>query len=97
MIDYYLDILEDAAQFEMMVNFHGSLVPRGWARTYPHLMTMEAVRGAEWYNNGPEFTYAAPEHNTVMPFTRNVVGSMDYRSEERRVEKECRSRVSPYQ
>lgn len=78
MIDYYLDILEDAAQFEMMVNFHGSLVPRGWARTYPHLMTMEAVRGAEWYNNGPEFTYAAPEHNTVMPFTRNVVGSMDY-------------------
>src|SRR5690554_4761867 len=65
MIDYYLDILEDAAQFEMMVNFHGSLVPRGWARTYPHLMTMEAVRGAEWYNNGPEFTYAAPEHNTV--------------------------------
>lgn len=78
MIDYYLDILEDAAKFEMMVNFHGSLVPRGWARTYPHLMTMEAVRGAEWYNNGPEFTYAAPEHNSVMPFTRNVVGSMDY-------------------
>ncbi|WP_010663038.1 glycoside hydrolase family 97 protein [Marinilabilia salmonicolor] len=78
MIDYYIDILEDAAKFEMMVNFHGSLVPRGWARTYPHLMTMEAVRGAEWYNNNPELTTTAPEHNTVMPFTRNVVGSMDY-------------------
>nr|MDA3817286.1 glycoside hydrolase family 97 catalytic domain-containing protein [Prolixibacteraceae bacterium] len=78
MIDYYLDILEDAAKFEMMVNFHGSLVPRGWARTYPHLMTMEAVRGAEWYNNNPELTTTAPEHNTVMPFTRNVIGSMDY-------------------
>jgi hypothetical protein len=78
MIKYYLDILDDAAQFEMMVYFHGCIVPRGWERTYPHLMTYEAVRGAEWYNNGPEFTTTAPEHNTVLPFTRNVVGGMDY-------------------
>lgn len=78
MIKYYLDILEDAAQFEMMVYFHGCIVPRGWARTYPNLMTYEAVRGAEWYNNGPEFTLSAPEHNAILPFTRNVVGSMDY-------------------
>ena len=78
MIDYYLDILEDAAQFEMMVYFHGCLVPRGWARTYPHLMTYEGVRGAEWYNNSSQLTTTAPEHNTILPFTRNVVGSMDY-------------------
>lgn len=78
MIKYYLDILDDAAKFKMMVYFHGCLVPRGWARTYPNLMTYEAVRGAEWYNNGPEFTMTAPEHNTILPFTRNVVGSMDY-------------------
>lgn len=78
MINYYIDILEDAAEFEIMVYFHGCLVPRGWGRTYPHLMTYEGVRGAEWYNNGPDFTYEAPSHNTVMPFTRNVVGSMDY-------------------
>jgi len=78
MIKYYLDILDDAAKFEMMVYFHGCLVPRGWARTYPNLMTYEGVRGAEWYNNGPEFTASAPEHNTILPFTRNVVGAMDY-------------------
>ncbi|MDD4969391.1 MAG: glycoside hydrolase family 97 catalytic domain-containing protein [Paludibacter sp.] len=78
MIKYYLDILEDAAQFKMMVYFHGCLVPRGWQRTYPNLMTYEGVRGAEWYNNGPEFTAAAPAHNATLPFTRNVVGSMDY-------------------
>ena len=78
MVKYYLDILDDAAKFEMMVYFHGCLVPRGWARTYPHLMTYEGVRGAEWYNNGPEFTTSAPEHNTILPFTRNVVGAMDY-------------------
>jgi len=78
MIKYYLDILDDAAKFEMMVYFHGCLVPRGWGRTYPQLMTYEGVRGAEWYNNGPEFTTTAPEHNTILPFTRNVVGAMDY-------------------
>lgn len=78
MMKFYLDILEDAAKFNIMVYFHGCIVPRGWARTYPHLMTYEGIRGAEWYNNGPEFTTTAPEHNTVVPFTRNVVGSMDY-------------------
>lgn len=78
MISYYLDILDDAAKYKMMVYFHGCLVPRGWARTYPHLMTYEGVRGAEWYNNGPELTMAAPEHNAILPFTRNVVGAMDY-------------------
>lgn len=78
MIKYYLDILEDAAQFEMMVYFHGCIVPRGWERTYPNLMTQEAVRGAEWYNNTPDFTMPAPEHNATLPFTRNVVGPMDY-------------------
>jgi hypothetical protein len=78
MIKYYLDILDDAAQFEMMVYYHGCIVPRGWTRTYPHLMTLEGVRGAEWYNNGPDFTTTAPQHNNILPFTRNVVGSMDY-------------------
>jgi alpha-glucosidase len=78
MIKYYLDILEDAAQFELMVYFHGCIVPRGWERTYPNLMTHEAVRGAEWYNNTPDFTMPAPEHNATLPFTRNVIGPMDY-------------------
>ena len=78
MIKYYLDILEDAAQFEMLVYFHGCIVPRGWSRTYPNLMTLEAVRGAEWYNNTPDFSMPAPEHNATLPFTRNVVGPMDY-------------------
>jgi hypothetical protein len=78
MMRFYLDLLEDAAQYELMVYYHGCLVPRGWARTYPHLMTYEGVRGAEWYNNGPEFTTTAPQHNAILPFTRNVVGAMDY-------------------
>ncbi|WDF57294.1 glycoside hydrolase family 97 protein [Mucilaginibacter sp. KACC 22063] len=78
MMKLYLDILKDAAQYHLMVDFHGATIPRGWARTYPNLMTVEAVYGAEWYNNNSVMTNKAAVHNTTLPFTRNVVGSMDY-------------------
>ncbi len=45
MMKYYIDILKDAAKYHLIVNFHGATVSRGWARTYPNLMTMEAVYG----------------------------------------------------
>ena len=77
-MNYYLDILDDAVASQLMINFHGGTLPRGWQRTYPNLMTMESVYGAEWYNNVPSYTPLAAAHNATLPFTRNVVGSMDY-------------------
>jgi hypothetical protein len=74
----YHDILRDAAEKQIMVNFHGCTLPRGWQRTWPHLMSAEAVRGAECYTFAAEFPARAPEHNTIIPFTRNAVGPMDY-------------------
>ncbi|MFO0890325.1 MAG: glycoside hydrolase family 97 catalytic domain-containing protein, partial [Isosphaeraceae bacterium] len=74
----YREILEDAADFKIMVNFHGCTMPRGWSRTYPHLMSMEAVRGEECYLFDPKFPSTAPRHNATLPFTRNAVGPMDY-------------------
>jgi alpha-glucosidase len=44
-IRQYLELLRDAADFQLMVDPHGCTLPRGWSRTYPHLMTMEAVAG----------------------------------------------------
>jgi hypothetical protein len=41
-------------------------------------MTTEAVYGAEWYNNNKVLTDKAAAHNTTLPFTRNIIGSMDY-------------------
>ena len=78
MIDYYLDILEDAARHHLLVDFHGCTVPRGWQRTWPNMMSMESVYGAEQYNNGPQMTVRAAAHNATLPFTRNVIGPMDY-------------------
>ena len=77
-MDYCLDLLESAARHHLLVNFHGATIPRGWQRTYPNLMSTEGVYGAEWYNNVPTFTKQAASHNATLPFTRNVIGPMDY-------------------
>ena len=77
-MDYCIDLLESAARHHLLVNFHGATIPRGWQRTYPNLMSTEGVYGAEWYNNVPTFTDKAACHNATLPFTRNVIGPMDY-------------------
>ncbi|MCP4262342.1 MAG: glycoside hydrolase family 97 protein [Planctomycetes bacterium] len=77
-IQLYHDILKDAANNQIMVNFHGCTLPRGWSRTYPHLMTMEAMRGEECYSFDKLYPKMALTLNTILPFTRNVVGPMDY-------------------
>ena len=77
-MDYCIDLLESAARHHLLVNFHGATVPRGWQRTYPNLLSTEGVYGAEWYNNVPTFTAKAASHNATLPFTRNVIGPMDY-------------------
>jgi hypothetical protein len=73
----YEAILKDAASCHIMVNFHGASLPRGMERTYPNLMTTEAIKGAEGLGQQPACNNA-PWHNATVPFTRNVVGSMDY-------------------
>ena len=77
-MDYCIDLLESAARHHLLVNFHGATIPRGWQRTYPNLLSTEGVYGAEWYNNVPTFTNRAASHNATLPFTRNVIGPMDY-------------------
>ena len=78
MIQHYIGILEVAAKYKIMVNFHGCTIPRGWSRTYPNMMTLESVLGAENYIFNKEYPDIAPILNTVLPFTRNVIGPMDY-------------------
>jgi hypothetical protein len=77
-MDFQLDLLESAARHHLLVNFHGATIPRGWQRTWPNLMSTEGVYGAEWYNNVATFTDKAACHNATLPFTRNVIGPMDY-------------------
>lgn len=76
-IGLYHDILRDAARHHLVVDFHGATVPRGWERTYPNLLTMEAVRGAEQYWD-QDFAENAQTTDTIYVFTRNAIGPMDY-------------------
>ncbi len=74
----YLDIFKDAADYGILVNCHGATIPRGWQRTYPNLVSMEAVRGMEYNTFEQENADQEPQHCCVLPFTRNAIGSMDY-------------------
>jgi len=78
MIAYYVDILNDAAAAGLLVNFHGATLPRGWSRTWPNLMTAEAVRGLEFTTFTQADQDAVPRHAAMLPFTRNLFDPMDY-------------------
>ncbi|HEX8463797.1 MAG TPA: glycoside hydrolase family 97 catalytic domain-containing protein, partial [Abditibacterium sp.] len=78
MIGYYHDLLEDAARFGLSMNFHGATLPRGWQRTYPHLMTAEAIKGQEFITFGQDAADEQPTHAAMLPFTRNVFDPMDF-------------------
>jgi hypothetical protein len=77
-MQYYIDIMEDAARYHLLVNFHGSTVPRGWQRTYPNLMTMEAIRGFEFVTFFQGDADLEASHATMLPFTRNAFDPMDF-------------------
>jgi hypothetical protein len=70
-------LLQAAADRKLVVNLHGCTIPRGWQRTWPNLLTCEAVLGSESYFFEPHYTEKAAELDTVLPFTRNAVGPMD--------------------
>ncbi len=78
MINYYQDILDDAATNHLLVNFHGATLPRGWQRTYPNLMTTEAVYGYEMITFNQKDADAAPAHMVMCAFARNAFDPMDF-------------------
>ncbi len=75
---YYHSLFEDAAKYQLLINCHGATIPRGWTRTYPNLVSMEAVKGFEFLTFEQSNTNLEPNHCAMLPFTRNVIGPMDF-------------------
>ncbi|MFS4428904.1 glycoside hydrolase family 97 protein [Chryseobacterium sp. S90] len=73
-INHYYRIAEKANDYKIMVNSHESVRPTGESRTYPNYISAEAARGTEYEAFGGN----KPDHQTVLPFTRWMGGSMDY-------------------
>lgn len=78
MIAYYIAILRDAANAGLLVNFHGATLPRGWARTFPNLMSAEAVKGLEFTTFTQIDQDAVVRHAAMLPFARNLFDPMDF-------------------
>jgi hypothetical protein len=78
MINYYQDLLDDAAQFGLLLNFHGATLPRGLQRTYPNFMTAEAVFGYEMITFGQQSANKEPEHAVMSALVRNAFDPMDF-------------------
>jgi hypothetical protein len=68
---WYNAVLHQTARLHLMVNFHGTEMTRGMQRTWPQVMSSEAVFGAEQQNDNASM-------DTILPFTRNAVSSMDF-------------------
>ena len=75
MVAFYHRLLAKAAQHRLLVDLHGAYPPTGLARTYPNLLTQEGVMGAE-YNKWSSRVTAT--HNVTLPYTRMLLGAMDY-------------------
>ena len=72
-IDLYQAILRDAAEHELVVNFHGANKPAGESRTWPNELTREGIYGLE-HRGIPAWA----EFNATFPFVRMLAGHADY-------------------
>lgn len=69
-------VLATAAKYRLLVNFHGTFKPAGLARTYPNFITQEGVLGNEYNKFGN--VHSTPQHEVTLPFTRALLGPMDF-------------------
>ena len=72
MVNYYENVVKEAAKYHLFVDFHGAFKPSGLEYKYPNLISYEGVRGMEQMGG------ARPDNSLYIPFMRNAVGPMDY-------------------
>jgi len=75
MVNFYERVAKTAAEYHMLVDFHGAYKPTGFSRTYPNALTREGVKGLE---NAKWSAGITPAHDCTLPFTRMFAGPMDY-------------------
>lgn len=75
MVNWYIKVVQLAAAHHLMVDYHGAFKDTGLRVTYPNLLTREGVLGNEYNKFSRRVT---PAHKLTLPFTRMLVGPMDY-------------------
>lgn len=69
-------IAAKAAEYKLMVDFHGMYKPDGLQRTYPNVVNFEGVRGMENVKWAPNDD--VPRYDVTLPFIRMLAGPLDY-------------------
>ncbi len=75
MVNSYERIAAIAANYHLLVDFHGAYKPAGLNSAYPNVLSFEGVMGNE---NNKWSDLMTPEHHLILPFTRMVAGPMDF-------------------
>ena len=73
--NFYWRAAKKAAEYNMVVDFHGACTPNGLRRAYPNVLTREGLVEFEFngWSRGD-----SPDNRLMLPFIRNVSGPMDY-------------------
>ncbi|MGA9117773.1 MAG: glycoside hydrolase family 97 protein [Bacteroidota bacterium] len=69
------EIAKKAAEYHLLVDYHGVFKPTGLQRTYPNVIGIEGVKGLENYKWAIE---DQPRYVTSIPYIRMLAGPMDY-------------------
>jgi len=68
-INFVHEVVQRAADNQLLVDVHDNYRPSGVNRSYPNLLTQEGVRGNEHFPGAGQ--------QTILPFTRLVAGAAD--------------------
>jgi len=68
-------IAKKAAEYQLLVDYHGIYKPTGLQKTYPNVIGFEGVKGMENYKWATE---DQPRYTVSIPFIRMMAGPMDY-------------------
>lgn len=77
MVGFYYDVARTAAEYGLLVDFHGAYKPTGLSRTYPNVLNYEGVHGLE------QMKWSKPSvdqvtYDVTIPYIRGLAGPMDY-------------------
>jgi alpha-glucosidase len=74
-VAFYQRAARTAAKHHLAIDFHGAYASSGEERTFPNWLTREGIMGLEYLKWSDR---ATPRHNVTIPFTRMLLGPMDY-------------------
>jgi len=77
MVQFHVEAAKVAAEYNMLVNFHGTYKPTGLHRTYPNVINYEGVHGLEQMKWAKEDVDQVT-YDVTFPFIRMLAGPIDY-------------------